>query len=195
MRRGELLALQWCDIDLDRATLRVERSVEETRRGLRVKPPKTKRGRRNIALPPETVAMLRDHGKKQIERRLALGQGGQPVLVFSTVEGGLLSSDNLSRDWGRVCWRFHALRHTHTSLLLSARVPVCDVSTVVRVSPKAGQIVFGQVGETEVSFHTAVAMTRANAEGLAKTILEGLSATKNKARAVRKMTVSGGVIH
>ncbi|MGC1347130.1 MAG: site-specific integrase, partial [Methyloceanibacter sp.] len=49
MRRGELLALQWCDIDLDRATLRVERSVEETRRGLRVKPPKTKRGRRNIA--------------------------------------------------------------------------------------------------------------------------------------------------
>jgi integrase len=44
MRRGELLALQWCDIDLDRATLRVERSVEETRRGLRVKPPKTKRG-------------------------------------------------------------------------------------------------------------------------------------------------------
>ena len=71
MRRGEFLALQWCDIDLDRATLRVERSVEETRRGLRVKPPKTKRGRRNIALPPETVAMLRDHGKKQIERRLA----------------------------------------------------------------------------------------------------------------------------
>ena len=77
-------------------------------------------------------------------------------------------------------------------------LPACryaNVSTVVRVSPKAGQIVFGQVGETEVSFHTAVAMTRANAEGLAKTILEGLSATKNKARAVRKMTVSGGVIH
>ena len=65
MRRGELLALQWCDIDLDRAKLRVERSVEETRRGLRVKPPKTKRGRRHIALPPETVAMLRDHRKKQ----------------------------------------------------------------------------------------------------------------------------------
>jgi integrase len=85
------------------------------------------------------------------------------VLVFSTVEGGLLSSDNLSRDWGRVCWRFHALRHIHTSLLLAAGVPVltvsrrlghANVSTVVRVSPKAVQIVFGQVGETEVSFHT-----------------------------------------
>jgi hypothetical protein len=76
------------------------------------------------------------------------------------------------------------------------RIPaVLTDRLVVRVSPKAVQIVFGQVGETEVSFHTAVAMTRANAEGLAKAILEGLSATKNKARAVRKITVSGGVIH
>jgi DNA-binding beta-propeller fold protein YncE len=48
--------------------------------------------------------MLRDHRKKQIELRLVLGQGAQPVLVFSTVEGGLLSPDNLGRDWGRVCW-------------------------------------------------------------------------------------------
>jgi hypothetical protein len=37
---------------------------------------------------------------------------------------------------------------------------------VVKISPKAVHIVFGQVGETEVSFHTAVAMTRANAQGL-----------------------------
>ena len=67
-------------------------------------------------------------------------------------------------------------------------------SLVVKVSPKAVQIVFGQVGETEVSFHTAVAMTRGNAEGLAKAILEGLS-TKSKGRSIRKMTVSGGAIH
>jgi integrase len=110
---------------------RVERSVEETTRGLRVKPPKTKRGCRNIALPPETVAMLRDHRKKQIELRLVLGQGAQPVLVFSTVEGGLLSPDNLGRDWGRVCWRFHALPHAHTNLLLAAGVPVLTVSRLL----------------------------------------------------------------
>jgi hypothetical protein len=61
---------------------------------------------------------------------------------------------------------------------------------VVKVSPKAVRIVFGQIGETDVSFHTAVAMTRGNAEGLAKAILEGLS-VKSKGRVVRKMTVSG----
>ena len=48
MRRGELLGLQWADIDLDRAIIRVERSVEETRAGLRIKPPKSKRGRRSL---------------------------------------------------------------------------------------------------------------------------------------------------
>jgi integrase len=75
MRRGELLALQWSDIDLDGANLQVERSIEETRSGLRVKPPKTKRGRRNIDLPAEAVAVLRVHRKKQIELRLAFRAG------------------------------------------------------------------------------------------------------------------------
>ena len=116
MRRGELLALQWSDVDLDRRVIRVERSLEETKAGLRVKPPKTKRGRRNIGLSADAVAMLRDHRKRQIELRLALGQGGQPVLVFSTIEGGLLSPNGVSRSWRQTCRarklprvQFHAL--------------------------------------------------------------------------------------
>ena len=56
MRRGELLGLLWGDVDLEAGALRVERSVEETKAGLRLKPPKTKSGRRNIALPPEAIA-------------------------------------------------------------------------------------------------------------------------------------------
>ena len=97
MRRGELLGLQWGDIDLDGATLRVERSVEETKTGLRVKPPKTKRGRRNIALPPEAVTMLRGHKVGQLEIRLVLGQGGQPSVVFSTIEGKLLQTARIGQ--------------------------------------------------------------------------------------------------
>jgi integrase len=135
MRRGELLGLQWSDVDLDKAMLRVERSVEETRAGLRIKSPKTKRGRRNVALPPAAVTMLREQRKRQIELRLALGQGGQPTLVFSTVEGKLLSPDNLSRDWRRVCnakklprVSFHALRHTHASVLISAGEDILTIS-------------------------------------------------------------------
>jgi integrase len=135
MRRGELLALQWSDIDLDAATLRVERSVEETKAGLRVKPPKTKRGRRNIKLPPEAVAMLREHRKGQIELRLALGQGGHPVLVFSTIEGKHLKPNGVSRSWRQTCKakklprvQFHALRHTHASIAIRAGVDVLTIS-------------------------------------------------------------------
>jgi len=51
MRRGELLALRLSDVDLDLATVRIERSLEETKSGLRFKPPKTKHGKRTISLP------------------------------------------------------------------------------------------------------------------------------------------------
>jgi len=137
MRRGELLGLQWADVDLDNATLRVERSVEETRAGLRVKPPKTKRGRRSISLPPEAVAMLRAHKVRLLELRLVLGLGNivAETLVFSTVEGKHLKPNSLSRSWRQTCTamklprvKFHALRHTHASTLIRAGVDMLTIS-------------------------------------------------------------------
>ena len=74
------------------------------------------------------------------------------------------------------------------------RVPgILTDRLVVKVSPRAVRIVFGQVGETEVSFHTAVVMTRRNAAALAEAI-QKLSA-KSKGPDVRKATVSGGTVH
>jgi len=138
-RRGELLGLQWGDVNLDAAKpfLRVERSVEETAAGLRVKAPKTARGRRNIALPADTVAMLRARKVEQMQLRFALGQGNiQPTtLIFGTVDGGLIRPRNLTKAWSRVCAArklprvsFHALRHTHVSVLISAGVDVLTIS-------------------------------------------------------------------
>ena len=108
--------------------------MEETKAGLRIKSPKTKLSRRNVTLPAEAVAMLRAHRVKLMELRLELGQGGQPALVFGTIEGDLLSPDNLSRDWRRACRAhkltlvsFHALRHTHASLLIAKGVDVLAV--------------------------------------------------------------------
>jgi integrase len=65
MRRGELLALRWKDIELDASKLRVEQSLEQTRAGLRFKAPKTKHGRRTITIPPAVVADLRAHWKRR----------------------------------------------------------------------------------------------------------------------------------
>jgi integrase len=134
-RRGELLALKWADVDLDRGTIRIERSLEETKAGFRIKPPKTKRGRRSIRIASDAVTVLKAHLKQQRELRLQLGIGGQPTLLFSTLEGNLLSPDNLSRDWRRICTArklprccFHALRHTHASMLISLGWDILKVS-------------------------------------------------------------------
>jgi integrase len=137
LRRGELLGLQWGDTDLDAATLRVERSVEETKAGLRLKAPKTKRGRRNIKLLAEAVAMLRAHKVHQMEIRFALGlsKPDGATLVFSDVEGELLKPHTVSRAWRRAvvakklpAVTFHALRHTHASNVIRAGVDILTIS-------------------------------------------------------------------
>jgi integrase len=51
MRRGELCGLAWGMVDLDKALVRVERSMEQTRAGVRFKSPKTASGRRIVSLP------------------------------------------------------------------------------------------------------------------------------------------------
>jgi integrase len=137
MRRGEILACRWGDVDLENATLRVERSLEETAAGLRFKGPKTRCGRRLISLPANVVEVLRAHRRERIELRLALGMGrlGHDDLVFATPEGAPMSPDKLSRDWGLAMAAlglpsitFHALRHSHASALIAARLDVLTIS-------------------------------------------------------------------
>ena len=84
MRREELLALRLSDIVLDGATVRIERSLEETKNGLRFKAPKTKQGKRTISLAPNAVAVLREHRRKLLETRIALGLGkpNKDTLLF-----------------------------------------------------------------------------------------------------------------
>lgn len=58
-RRNEVLALRWTDLDVENKTLRIERAWEPTKKfGLRLKPPKTARGLRTVALDDGSVAML-----------------------------------------------------------------------------------------------------------------------------------------
>lgn len=137
MRRGELCALRWSDIDLDHATIKVERSLEETGAGLRMKAPKSRYGRRTVTVPGAAADALRAHRMRQIEQRLALGSG-RPApddLVFTMPDGRPLSPDNLSRDWRRAVLglklppvMFHALRHSHASALIAAGVDVLTIS-------------------------------------------------------------------
>jgi integrase len=137
MRRGELLARRWRDIDLDGGKLRVEHSIEQTRAGLRLKAPKTKHGRRTISLPASVVAEFRAHWTRQQEHRLALGQGraGEDALVFAKWDGTPMSPNATTTEWARALAQLkfplvslHALRHTHASQLIASGLDVLAVS-------------------------------------------------------------------
>ena len=136
-RRGELLALRWGDVDLTAGTIRIERSLEQTSAGLNFKSPKTKHGRRTIALPPLAAEALHAHRRQQLELRLALGQGkaNPDTLVFSTIDGEPILPNGLSRDWGKFVRTgklpivsFHALRHTHASTLIASGLDALTIS-------------------------------------------------------------------
>ena len=138
MRRGELMGLQWGDLDLEAGKLRIERAIEKTKtHGLRIKAPKTRHGRRTITLPAGAAEVLRQHRKAQIETRLALGIGKLPdeAHVFGTVEGAPLDPDRITQDWKRFTAArglpkvtLHALRHAHASALIAAGADPVTVS-------------------------------------------------------------------
>ena len=136
-RRGEIAALRWGDIDLEAATVRIERALEQTAEGLRVKAPKTAAGRRTVSLPAFAVAALRDHRRETLEQRLALGIGALPAdaPVFGDHEGNWPSPYSISDRWRNAVKNrklpkvtFHALRHSHASALIAAGLDVVAVS-------------------------------------------------------------------
>ncbi len=140
MRRGEVLAIRWKDISLDKAILNVNQSLEQTKEGLRFKEPKSKKSKRQITLSPLTVDALRRHKVAQMEERMALGLGrNDDGLVFTHFEGGTIKPNVFTKKIDRIAKRakldgfsFHVLRHTHITQLLR------DGENIKVVSERAG---------------------------------------------------------
>jgi hypothetical protein len=75
MRRGEILALRWRDVDLLNGMIRVQRSLEQTNAGVRFKEPETKKSRSPISMPRFLVDALEWHRTQQIQHQKTLGAG------------------------------------------------------------------------------------------------------------------------
>ncbi|WP_245205605.1 tyrosine-type recombinase/integrase [Kitasatospora sp. RG8] len=137
LRRGEVLALTWTDIDLEARQLRVRRNLQRVKGHLVFGTPKTARSRRTIALPASCVARLRERREQQIQERAEAGMDWQPLdiqpdgLVFTTLTGTALDPRNLNRSLATLCTkaklrriRVHDLRHTCASMMLASGVAV-----------------------------------------------------------------------
>ena len=64
LRRGELLGLQWKDIDFEKGTLSVNKQIKYINRELRIMPPKTQASNRTVILPPQLLNVLREYKEK-----------------------------------------------------------------------------------------------------------------------------------
>jgi integrase len=130
MRRGELLGLRWCDLDLDAQQLSVVQCLVEVAHAVRIGPPKSDRSRRTIALDGKTTAVLLEHKRSQQEKRRKQGGRLAPQeLVFAEADGSPIHPACFSQIFGRRVAaaqvpriRFHDLRHTHATLALRAQV-------------------------------------------------------------------------
>ena len=79
LRRGELLAVRWKDIDLDAGRLTVAQELLDVNHKMVFGPPKSGRSKRTGALDPLTVAALREHKQRQAAEIMAFGAPTGPT--------------------------------------------------------------------------------------------------------------------
>lgn len=142
LREGELLALQWRDIDLDEGRLRVTRTLglgRDAKGEPKFDPPKTRRSNRTVRIPPFARPALREHRKRQLEERVLAGDRWHDHgLVFTNSIGQPRDPSEVLRTFQKLLaragierMRVHDLRHAAATLMIAAGEDLSMVKDVL----------------------------------------------------------------
>ena len=129
LRRGEIAALRWRNVDLAAGQLAVVESAEQTKTGIRYKPPKSGKPR-TVAMSQTVIEELRCHRLRQAQELLRLGiRLDGETLVTAHADGTAMQPTGLTHAWVKAIrntalprFRFHDLRHAHATHLLASGV-------------------------------------------------------------------------
>jgi integrase len=122
LRRGEVLALRWSDIDWERRLLSVRQAIVQTKDGLRFKDPKTRSSKRTVSMSPTLIDVLRKHRVRQGQNKWKFKEDYAPLnLVIAEEDGSPMIPQRLSDRFrtlitvaGVTKVRLHDLRHSLT---------------------------------------------------------------------------------
>ena len=134
LRRGELLGLEWSDIDFENKTMAVNKTLVTVNGSLYTQSPKTKRSTRTISLDDATIQVLKNWRLEQKKQFFKNGVKSTNI-VITNIKGSyldfayfrdelkkFLSTHNLKQ------FSVHSLRHTHASLLFEAGIEPKTIS-------------------------------------------------------------------
>ncbi len=134
LRRGELLGLEWSDIDFKNKTVSVSKTLVTINGKLSTQSPKTKRSARTISLDDSTVQVLKDWKLEQKKLFFKLGVKSKNIVITNT-KGGHFDfahfRDELRYFLGKhklKQFSVHSLRHTHASILFEAGIEPKTIS-------------------------------------------------------------------
>ena len=140
LRRGELRALRWQDIDLEKRIVHIHRSaISVNGYGVVDSEPKTHKSKRNIVLHAFVIEMLKNHRRVQLEQRLKKGATWKDLdLVFPNRVGDYFCKDSLYRNFARILRKaglppmhIHDLRHSAATILLAMGVNIRVVQEIL----------------------------------------------------------------
>ena len=149
-RKCEICALNWSDLDFEKGTLSISKNRIRVKREI-IEQDTTKggEGRRVVEIDAETVRLMKEHRKRQIEERMKLGSAWSDTgYIFVQANGLLIDIDTPYLIFKKTCSQlgfrsetFHSLRHLHATELLNQGVGVhlvserlghSDISTTLR---------------------------------------------------------------